>query len=587
VRLSAIPGVPVFVAYATAAGSAQAGNDYVHTNSFIIFPAGNALLTRNFTVPVRGDTEIEPNEFFRVLLTPTNAVAVNTQALCHILADDGRGVLHHFAWSPIPSPQQVGVPFAVNLAAEDAFNSLVTNFTGAVALSAGTGAEATNIFGGAALTNEGSGDFTIGIAFIPKAELTVTHFRHYVGTKVSLWTDAGLTLASENVTGPPGEWSETPLASPVRLSAGAPYVLAFYTGGGEFRSRPEPETDFADVILLSGRYQTGDQFPDLDPEFIGWSVDIRYTVGSLSVPVVLTPTHSGNFVEGRWSGEVTLHTAATNVTLRAVEAEGRSGVSGSFDVVETSEADVWVELKDLPGAILEGSNVTYTVTVHNRGPAAAGAVTLTHILPESFVFVGATPSQGTTSPMGTTFSAALGMLPGGGLATILVTIRPKAQGVYTNRVSASSDGPDPAPGNNHASKPLTVFRDTDGDGLWNSWEVRYRFDPGDAADAGEDADGDGHSNRQEFLSGTDPRDPGSVTRIVRVVSTSSGSRVTAQGGRGKTYRLERQDPPSESWVPVLTFRIGASPRSSETVEVFDAVPPFDSTRFYRIQLVPE
>jgi len=49
-----------------------------------------------------------------------------------------------------------------------------------------------------------------------------------------------------------------------------------------------------------------------------------------------------------------------------------------------------------------------------------------------------------------------------------------------------------------------VDTDDDNDGLPDSYEVQYGFDPLDSADANEDADGDGQSNLQEFQSGTDP-----------------------------------------------------------------------------------
>lgn len=458
VRLSAIPAIPVFVSYATAAGSAQPGSDFIGTNGFVTFPPGNPLLTRSITVVVRGDTNIEPNESFRLLLNPTNATTVNTQAVCTILTDDGQGVLHHFAWDPIASPQQTDAPFSVSIAAEDAFNNLVTNFTGTAALGGGTGAMPTNFFGGAPFTNSGTGDFTIGFSFVPKADLTVTHFRHYSGTKVSLWTDTGLQLASEIVSSSSGNWLETPLASPVRLAAGMTYVLACYTGGNDYFLRDDPETDFTDVTLLTGLYQSEDQFPTIVLQTVGWAVDIRYVVGDIATPVALTPTNSANFVGGRWSGAITIHTAATNVTLQAVDAVRRSGSSTPFDILEAVDAD--------------------------------------------------------------------------------------------------------------------------GDGMWDSWEMQHNLNPGDASDAGLDSDDDGHSNLEEFLAGTDPNDPLSLTRILRI-DAAAGVRLTVQGARGRTYQLERQDPATAAWQTVLLFRIGSSP-----LEIQDPVPPTRSMHFYRIHVVP-
>ena len=46
--------------------------------------------------------------------------------------------------------------------------------------------------------------------------------------------------------------------------------------------------------------------------------------------------------------------------------------------------------------------------------------------------------------------------------------------------------------------------DTDEDGIPDYWELKYHFNPKDAADAGTDPDKDGRSNLQEFRDGTDP-----------------------------------------------------------------------------------
>jgi len=48
---------------------------------------------------------------------------------------------------------------------------------------------------------------------------------------------------------------------------------------------------------------------------------------------------------------------------------------------------------------------------------------------------------------------------------------------------------------------------TVGDGIPDDWKIAHGFDPNDPSVAGQDPDGDGLTNLQEFLLGTDPRNP--------------------------------------------------------------------------------
>ena len=46
--------------------------------------------------------------------------------------------------------------------------------------------------------------------------------------------------------------------------------------------------------------------------------------------------------------------------------------------------------------------------------------------------------------------------------------------------------------------------DTDDDGMPDEWEQRHHLDPRHAEDHRRDADGDGYTNLEEYLNGTDP-----------------------------------------------------------------------------------
>jgi len=61
--------------------------------------------------------------------------------------------------------------------------------------------------------------------------------------------------------------------------------------------------------------------------------------------------------------------------------------------------------------------------------------------------------------------------------------------------------------------------DTDKDGMPDTWEVDYGFNPNDPSDAAKDFDKDGATNVQEFVAGTNPID---VTKPVLVSAATSG-----------------------------------------------------------------
>lgn len=51
---------------------------------------------------------------------------------------------------------------------------------------------------------------------------------------------------------------------------------------------------------------------------------------------------------------------------------------------------------------------------------------------------------------------------------------------------------------------LEEATDSDGDGMFDAWEIDHHLNPFNAGDATADTDGDGMSNLQEFLAGRDP-----------------------------------------------------------------------------------
>jgi len=77
-----------------------------------------------------------------------------------------------------------------------------------------------------------------------------------------------------------------------------------------------------------------------------------------------------------------------------------------------------------------------------------------------------------------------------------------------------------------------------GDGIPDYWALQYKFSPLDSSVANQDSDGDGFSNLQEFLAGTDPTNSTSYLHIISVVTQGTNVVVTWVAGGGRTNMLQ-------------------------------------------------
>ncbi len=68
-------------------------------------------------------------------------------------------------------------------------------------------------------------------------------------------------------------------------------------------------------------------------------------------------------------------------------------------------------------------------------------------------------------------------------------------------------------------KSLPAPLDSDSDGMPDEWEKQYGFDPKDASNSSKDKDGDGYTNIEEYLNGTDPTEFVDYTKPENNVNT--------------------------------------------------------------------
>src|SRR6266404_3226671 len=105
---------------------------------------------------------------------------------------------------------------------------------------------------------------------------------------------------------------------------------------------------------------------------------------------------------------------------------------------ECPGADMALGMVAQPEPALVGGNLTYTISVTNKGPSTAKSVSVSQALPGSVIFVSSSSSQGGCSFSGGVVSCSLGDMPVFATATINVVVTPTATGVISSSASVTS-----------------------------------------------------------------------------------------------------------------------------------------------------
>jgi uncharacterized repeat protein (TIGR01451 family) len=261
--------------------------------------------------------------------------------------------------------------------------------------------------------------------------------------------------------------------------------------GNNLSSAPTTVTPSADLSLTKG--------DSPDPVLLGGDVTYTLTVHnagpssaagvSVSDPLPDGLTFvSADSTQGTCSGTATVSCAigtvaagaANDVTVTIVATAGPDAVpsvtntatasSSTADPTsannEASEqtsvdpaADLSLTKTDSPDPATVGSNLTYTLTVHNAGPSAAADVSVSDTLPDGVTFVSSDSSQGICSGTATV-SCDIGTVAAGAAndATVTIVVTPGSSAVpnIENTATVSASTSDPSSADNEASADTAV-----------------------------------------------------------------------------------------------------------------------------------
>ena len=162
-----------------------------------------------------------------------------------------------------------------------------------------------------------------------------------------------------------------------------------------------------------------------------------------TLSLVVTPTQAGSFTN-------TVTVAATEPDLAPANdtASVTSTILLPADLVLTKTASA--------SSVASGSNITYTLTVNNKGPASATNVVLTDAPSFNFPIVSAMATQGSCAPDASTGNVTcnIGSVGVGASATATIVVKAGSPAMLVNNASVVADQPDL--GNTSASVTVTV-----------------------------------------------------------------------------------------------------------------------------------
>jgi hypothetical protein len=234
--------------------------------------------------------------------------------------------LGSFAFETISSPKVAGTQFPVVIRAKDTYGNVKTDFTGSIA--------------------------TVAMEETKNGSLTVME----TGTK----NTGGFTT---------GEWNGN-----VRIVKAAKDVMITATGSGKSGNSSTFNVDAAAVDHFNfgsiGSQSAGAPFPISMLAMDANENNVLSFTGrvnlSLSPSATVTPVQTGNFINGAWSGDITIPLAQNNYRLNANEGSSPTGQSLPFNVVAGSTVHHF-RISSIPSTQTAGGAFMITIRAEDAG----------------------------------------------------------------------------------------------------------------------------------------------------------------------------------------------------------------------------
>jgi formylglycine-generating enzyme required for sulfatase activity len=432
------------------------------------------------------------------------------------------GALDHFTWDYLPSGVNAGSPFAVHLTARDATGAIITGFNGTVGVSAQSGSGSSASLSPIIVTEVAPGsEKQFEIQNVSNATVNTSGWFVRINDTTNTTSPAVSDMNSMNAT---------TFALPSSMAAGQTIrVTASSTNtangrvyfGSSIAWSNVPGKRYGWVGVFDGTSTLRDIF------MWGWTAAYTAQFGV---------TVNGNAITlaNQWSDVGTASGSGASGST-TVDSFQRTGTSDSNSTADWS----WKHNSDSSDATSLGvTNTGLTIPF-----ASTGSTTLSATSSSAFV-------NGEFLGYLTIATAA---------NNVIITMNDGAS--HTGTTSSFTVG--------------AALVSTAGDGIPDSWKIANGFSAS-ANIASLDTDGDGMTNYQEYLAGTDPRSVNSLMKISSYSVPAVGQfSVTWPGIAGKLYRV-RTSFDLANWTTLTTTLPTASGTQAMTMDTGGAAQLFVS-----------
>lgn len=372
------------VDYKTRDGSAIAGLDYVGATGTLTFADGDTKQT--IVIDLINDDVFELEEVFYVVLeNPTGMASIEPPGEARVTIHDDDWP-DRFEWEPIGSPQQVGTPFEVSVAALDRAGVLYPSFTDDCELHILRGEPIVTEMPG--LTNlleypmaslakyarsqviytpeeVGGPGLLTGLSLnayyrpsVPLDDWTIrikeTTLQHYDSANRQWETNDWVVVLQMNLSVPKNGLKRFDFTQPFVYS-GTNNLLVDYSFSNDSVSGMTQSGFCTAALVETNRCffaKNGGEFGDP----LQWSGQVPFGKIGLKIPgayferrelVWSAPSRTEPFVDGVWTGDVVVRESGTNLYLATYSGFGQEGVSAPFAVAWPG-LSVWLAAYGLP-----------------------------------------------------------------------------------------------------------------------------------------------------------------------------------------------------------------------------------------------